>query len=504
MANEKISALPAAGSSSGSDLYPLVQGGSNYSITFSNLQSSIAAALVPAQLPTITLTGPITGSAAGGIITTTITTNTVTNTKLAQMASLTIKGNNTGSSANASDLTVAQVNAILPVFSSSLNGLVPASGGGTVNYLRADGTWADLPGTGTVNSVGTFDGISPSPNGSTISGADIFFQSASVSNPGMVNTTTQTFAGNKTFDGHLQTSNNILDDGSGNAIFDGLVTSETGFNAAAYKVDGAGISTIQMPGGGATTYNFNLPNDAGTAGYQLTSGGGGSAPMTWAATTGFAPSSSIVLYDDFTADTDAGSLNWGLIFSGGGFTPFFIQDNYHPGVFEFNTASSSSSWGGLFLTPYILFGGGVATYESVINIDNLSNSTDTFTVRTGVGDMYDSSVFNNGVWFEYTDTGSSPNWQCINATGGTITTIDSGVAVVAGPWVRLGWQVNASGTSVSFYINGALVATSSANIPTTSPNEVNPIFIIMKNAGTTTRRLRTDYYYYKQVFTISR
>jgi hypothetical protein len=36
------------------------------------------------------------------------------------------------------------------VFTSTTNGLAPASGGGTVNYLRADGTWATPPGTGGV------------------------------------------------------------------------------------------------------------------------------------------------------------------------------------------------------------------------------------------------------------------------------------------------------------------------------------------------------------------
>lgn len=74
-------------------------------------------------------------------------TNVVTNANLTQMATKTIKGNNTGSTANAVDLTVAQVNAILPVFTSTLNGLVPLSGGGTTNFLRADGNFA-APGGG--------------------------------------------------------------------------------------------------------------------------------------------------------------------------------------------------------------------------------------------------------------------------------------------------------------------------------------------------------------------
>jgi len=72
----------------------------------------------------------------------------IKNKFLSQMPTLTIKGNNTGSTANPLDLTVAQVNAILPVFTSSLNGLVPSSGGGTTNFLRADGTWAAPSGGG--------------------------------------------------------------------------------------------------------------------------------------------------------------------------------------------------------------------------------------------------------------------------------------------------------------------------------------------------------------------
>ena len=91
-------------------------------------------------------TGDVTGSTTG---TTTIApalvigTNKVLNTMLAQMPTLTIKGNNTGGTANASDLTVAQVNAILPVFTATLNGLVPFSGGSAGKVLHADGTWKD-------------------------------------------------------------------------------------------------------------------------------------------------------------------------------------------------------------------------------------------------------------------------------------------------------------------------------------------------------------------------
>jgi hypothetical protein len=57
------------------------------------------------------LTGDVTTSA--GAVATTIAANAVTNAKAAQMAANTIKGNNTGSTANVSDLTVPQVTAVL-------------------------------------------------------------------------------------------------------------------------------------------------------------------------------------------------------------------------------------------------------------------------------------------------------------------------------------------------------------------------------------------------------
>jgi Repeat of unknown function (DUF5907) len=44
--------------------------------------------------------------------------------------------------------TGAQVNALLPIFTDTVKGLVPASAGGTTTFLRADGTFATPPGGG--------------------------------------------------------------------------------------------------------------------------------------------------------------------------------------------------------------------------------------------------------------------------------------------------------------------------------------------------------------------
>lgn len=101
---------------------------------------------------TITLTGDVTGSGTGSFAAT-IANSAVTNAKMANMAANTIKGNNTGVSAAPIDLTVTQATAMLNNFTDLLKGLVPASGGGTTNFLRADGTWAAPSGGGSSSGV---------------------------------------------------------------------------------------------------------------------------------------------------------------------------------------------------------------------------------------------------------------------------------------------------------------------------------------------------------------
>jgi hypothetical protein len=126
---------------------------------------------------TITLTSDVTGSGTGSFATT-IAAHAVTNGKLTQAPTLTLKGNNTGGTADVADLTVAQVKTMLNLtgtnsgdvtlaavgaspnanaatltgqvlnlqpFDSTHPGVVTASGGGTTNFLRADGTWNTPP-----------------------------------------------------------------------------------------------------------------------------------------------------------------------------------------------------------------------------------------------------------------------------------------------------------------------------------------------------------------------
>ncbi|MGQ0485715.1 MAG: DUF2793 domain-containing protein [Hyphomicrobiales bacterium] len=83
---------------------------------------------------------------ASGVVT--LTGNSVSNAALADMATARIKGRTTAGTGDPEDLTAAQATALLDTFTATAKGLVPASGGGMVNFLRADGAFATPAGGG--------------------------------------------------------------------------------------------------------------------------------------------------------------------------------------------------------------------------------------------------------------------------------------------------------------------------------------------------------------------
>lgn len=119
--------------------------------------------------------GPTGLTLTGGPITTTGTLTLGGNLALANMATIannTALGNISGGTATPVALTTTQLTTLINAFSSSLSGAAPASGGGTTNFLRADGTWAAAGGSGTVTSVAqSFTGGLISVGGSPIVGA---------------------------------------------------------------------------------------------------------------------------------------------------------------------------------------------------------------------------------------------------------------------------------------------------------------------------------------------
>jgi len=70
----------------------------------------------------------------------------------------------------------------------------------TGNVYEFNGTsWVLVAGPGAMTSIGLIDSQTPSSNGAVDANNSLVLQSASGTVPGLVNTTTQTFAGQKTF-----------------------------------------------------------------------------------------------------------------------------------------------------------------------------------------------------------------------------------------------------------------------------------------------------------------
>ena len=100
--------------------------------------ASTASALENAR--TIALTGDLTGSASF---------DGSSNISISTTATFTGTTNLTYNSTTRKVESDTGTDATIPLFSNTVAGLAGASGGGTVNYLRADGSWASPPGTAT-------------------------------------------------------------------------------------------------------------------------------------------------------------------------------------------------------------------------------------------------------------------------------------------------------------------------------------------------------------------
>lgn len=235
---------------------------------------------------------------------------------------------------------------------------------------------------------------------------------------------------------------------------------------------------------------------------------------------GFTPTSVINISDDFinaskftsavsTSTSIASSLGWGHQ----NLNVLAATENGHPGILSSVAGLTANAnawlWAGQnsaqAVVPSIVLGGGTITLSWVIKIENLSDVTNRYILRCGLGDTY--AIANptdqvNGVYFEYSDDINSGDWNYKTASASSRTTGNSSTAVTTG-WHNLTMTINAAASSISFTVDGvSLGAAITTDIPTAA---ISPIFYLGSTAGTIpTAALLIDLFYMTQTLTTPR
>ena len=234
------------------------------------------------------------------------------------------------------------------------------------------------------------------------------------------------------------------------------------------------------------------------------SGGGG----------GFPTDTSIVPLPAFVGKTGDGTENWILSgraqiyqpkFSDGnttgtganGIADSFCVDGAGVGVQTGTTATGgankntsnndAATWADLFQPFQPGFG-----WRSTARFNAVSDGTNTYWSAWGAHGgtiFFAPGSFDNGVYFIVNSAiYSDNNIRCITRASGSSTVTDSGVAVTSDTAILTEYKYDSTG-QVRFWINNALVATHTTNIPGTAA--FSPYCcMILKSAGTTNRVAR--------------
>jgi len=160
----------------------------------------------------------------------------------------------------------------------------------------------------------------------------------------------------------------------------------------------------------------------------------------------------------------------------------------HPGTRRWTAGTSTTGSGSIISssTNTLTLGNSCYwRYDAIINIDTLSDATNTYTLRVGFIDS-NSAESTDGVFFRYTNSVNSGKWVLVARNNSTETTTNAtNTAVASATWYRLTIIVNPAGTSAEFFQDGTSLGTVTSNIPTTSSTRATGYGVMfLKSAGT--------------------
>jgi hypothetical protein len=246
--------------------------------------ANLTGTVTAARLPQFT-GGDVTTSGAGSV-NLAIGTNKVTRAMLVQTTGAALLGA-TGAG-NVTDLTGTQATALLDVFTSALKGLVPASGGGTTNFLRADGTWAvPAGGGGTTTNALTANSTGGAAPGTTFNGSaavTIDYSSVGAAKTGAITGSGLTFSATDTLAGRSSAGGGAVEEivctAAGRALIDDASATAQRATLGLVAVASSGSASDLTAG----TLARPVSTPTGSIGYAT--GAGGSVSQTTSKSTG--------------------------------------------------------------------------------------------------------------------------------------------------------------------------------------------------------------------------
>lgn len=147
-----------------------------------------------------------------------------------------------------------------------------------------------------------------------------------------------------------------------------------------------------------------------------------------------------------------------------------------------------------------VFGSGMAQYKTLIRIPTLATAAEDYIFRCGYGTSTNQDHA-DGIYFEY-NRATSANWILKTASNSSRTSSTSSIAVTAGAWISLSWEVNEAGTSVEYFVDGVSAGTITTNIPTTTGRGCGPNYQLVAAAIVTGgRSVAIDYFFFNKHFT---
>jgi len=259
-----------------------------------------------------------------------------------------------------------------------------------------------------------------------------------------------------------------------------------------------------------TQLNSKAPSTTGTS-ILKGDGSGGTTAAIIGTDFNKTPNPNASMWEDEFLDAGATSLSgskWTVTVNSGQWANLALAGHY--GIKQFSTLASSTA------APLIaLYASGM--HFGTDAIENgfyihtpaaLSDGTDTYMIFVGFGDATTSALSVDGAYIIYRNDINSGKWTGVtsnNSVTNVMTGGNGGTTVVISTWYLLQTKVNAAGTLVSFYVDGVLIGTSAAQIPTGVSRALGAFCQIVKSgSGTTARTMEVDYYYHKITFTAPR